>query len=76
MNNKINELNTKLEQKDTEIKDILNQKDIVINEMNKKIINQESRIKDLENKNINIFDENKNLKELFNKHENESKMIS
>ena len=76
MNNKINELNTKLEQKDKEIKDILNQKDSVINEMNKKIINQESRIKDLENNNINIFNENKNLKELFNKHENESKMIN
>ena len=76
MKNEINELNTKLEQKDKEIKDILNQKDNVINEMNKKIINQESRIKDLENKNINIFNENKNLKELFNKHENESKMIN
>ena len=76
MKNEINELNTKLEQKDKEIKDILNQKDNVINEMNKKIINQESRIKDLENKNINIFNENKNLNELFNKHGNETKIIN
>ena len=50
MSNKINELNTKLEQRDKEIKEILNQKDNIINEMNKKIINQESRINDLEKK--------------------------
>ena len=55
MNNEINQLNTKLEQRDKEIKDILNQRDNVINELNKKIINQEIRIKDLENKNINIL---------------------
>ena len=54
INNKINELNTKLEQSDKKFKDILNNKDDIINEMNKKIINQENRIKDLENKNINI----------------------
>ena len=76
MNNKINELNTKLEQKDKEIKDILNQKDNIINEINNKIINQENRIKDLENKNINIFNENKTLNQLFNKHEKEIKEIS
>ena len=44
--------------------------------MNQQIISQESRIKDLENKNINILNENKNLKELFNKHEYESKIIN
>ena len=76
MNNKINELNTKLEQKDKEIKNILNQKDNVINEMDKKIKNQEERIKDLESKNINIFNSNKNLDELFNNHENEIKIIN
>ena len=76
MNNKINELNIKLEQRDKEIKDILNKKDNIINEMNEKIINLESRMKDFENKNINIFNENKNLNELFNKHENETKIIN
>ena len=64
MNNKINELNIKLEQKDN-----------IINEMNKKIINQEERLKNLERKNINVFNGNKKLNESVNKPENEVKIL-
>jgi len=75
-NQKINELNIKLEKRDEEIRDILNKKDLIINEMNTKIINQENRIKELENNNINIFQENKKLNELFNNKENEAKELN
>ena len=71
-NNKINELNNKIEQKEKEIKDIINKKDIIINEMNQKILNlEESKIK-----NEKII---KNLEDcynkLLNKNENEIKLL-
>ena len=44
--------------------------------MNTKIINQENRIKELENNNINIFQENKKLNDLFNNKENEAKELN
>ena len=62
---KINELNNKIEQKEKEIKDLINKKDIIINDMNNKIINLETTIINQEN----------NYKELLNKHGNEIKLL-
>ena len=71
MNNKINELNNKIDKKDEEIKNIINKNNIIINETNKKVLEQEIKIKELENKNIDLKNKyEKNLDELFNKHEN------
>ena len=46
MNNKINELNNELDKKNEEIKDIINQKDIIIDEINQKLKNLERRIRE------------------------------
>ena len=72
MNKIIIELNNKLEQKDKEIRDIIDTNNNNINEINKKIINLENRIKDLENKNI-IKNENINSDDLIKKSENKNK---
>ena len=77
MNNKINELNNKIDKKDEEIKNIINKNNIIINETNKKVLDQEIKIKELENKNIDLKNKyEKKLDELFNKHENEIKILN
>ena len=53
--NKINELNINMNKNDEEIRDIINQKDIIIKNMNEKLINQENMIKEIEKKLLNNF---------------------
>ena len=76
MNNKINELNNELDKKNEEIKDIINQKDIIIDEINQKLINLERRIRELENKNLDTTGKyENNLNNLFNKNEKDIKIM-
>jgi len=77
MNNKINELNNKIEQNNISMKEIMKNKDNIINEMNQKMINQENRIKELENKTIDLINKNENnTKNSINKHESEIKIMN
>ena len=59
-----------------EIKDIINQKDIIIDEINQKLINLERRIRELENKNLDTTGKyENNLNNLFNKNEKDIKIM-
>ena len=77
MNNKINELSDELNKKGTELKGIINQKEIIINNMNKKIIEQDVKLKELEKKNNDLINKNeKDLNEIFNKYEDKIKEMN
>ena len=64
INNEINELNISLNEKEKELKNIINEKDNIIKEISNKLYNQEKIIKELNNKDnkiiLNKFEEIEN----------------
>ena len=70
INNEIKEINYKMNKKEDDIKNILNEKDNIIKEMNMKLLEQENKIIENKNEILNLY---KKIDEIINKFNNQLK---